>query len=126
VQQKIRNILKNIETLSYNITDLQKLKNKCQELEFLTKKSVPTDREGFVLQPAYTSTLAVQKAKLKRLKNSKWRIAKRYSSLDEIQTKRGRKKQEWRFRNRVGTKAERLRKVPLLKCGSLFILHVHF
>jgi len=39
------------------------------------------------------------------------RAAKRYSSLEEVQIKIGRKGQDWRFRNQVGIKAERQRKV---------------
>jgi len=98
VQQKIHNILKNIETLSYDIVDLQKLnilKDRCEELELLTKESVPIDGEGFVLRPSRTSTLAARKAKLKYLKNKTWQNARKFSSLDKIQSKRGRKKQNW-------------------------------
>lgn len=90
---------------------LDVLKTRCEDLELLTKESVPLDTNGLVLRPSCTSTLAARKAKLNHLKNNKWRAAKRYSSLEEVQTKRGRKRQDWRFRNRVGIKAERQRKV---------------
>jgi len=56
-QQKIRNILKNIETLSYNITDLQKLdvlKTRWEDFELLAKESVPLDTNGLVLRPSCT------------------------------------------------------------------------
>ena len=62
--------------------------------------------DGLVIRPSLSSTLVARKAKLKRFHTN-------ISSLDTIQRKRGRKRQDWKFRNRVGFKAAQLKKVLL-------------
>ena len=75
----MRIILKKVETLLYNITDIEKLqilKSKCQELETLARESAPTTG-GLVTRPSLSSTLVARKAKLKRFQTN-------ISSLDNI------------------------------------------
>jgi len=94
-----------VETLSFNITDkekLQVLKGKCDELEVLARDLAPS-ADGLTLRPTLSSTLAARRAKLK--------YKSIFSSLTTLHCKRGRKKQDWRVRNRVGMKAAKLRKV---------------
>jgi len=62
--------------------------------------------EGLVLKPSLSRTLAACRAKLKFLQTN-------ISSLDNIQRKRGRKRQDWKFQNQVGFKAAQIRKVQL-------------
>jgi len=94
-----------VETLSFNITDMEKLKvlkGKCDELEVLARGLAPSS-DGLILRPSFSSTLAARRAKLK--------YKSRLLSLTTVHCKRGRKKQNWRVRNRVGMKAAKLRKV---------------
>ena len=74
--------------------------SKCQELEKVARELAPTT-DGLVLRSSLTSTLVARKAKLKAT----------VLSLDNLKRKRGRKRQDWKFRNRVGYKAAQLRKV---------------
>ena len=90
----MRIILKKVETLLYNITDIEKLqilKNKCQELETLARESAPTTG-GLVIRPSLSSTLVARKTKLKCFQMN-------ISPLDNMQCKRGQKRWDWKFRN---------------------------
>ncbi|XP_065893425.1 uncharacterized protein [Dysidea avara] len=106
-QQQIRIVLKKVETLSFNIIDKDKLKvlkGKCDELEVLARDLAPST-DGLILRPSLSSTLTARRAKLK--------FKSRFLSLTTIHCKRGRKRQDWRIRNRVGVKAAKLRKALL-------------
>lgn len=89
---------------------LQTLKTKCQELEVLAKELTPAT-EGLVLRPTLKKTLAARRAKLRFLTA---KLSTNVSSLDSKKCTRGRKKLDWKFRNRVGSKATQLRKVCYL------------
>ena len=71
----------------------------------MAKDLAPT-ADGLVVRPSLSKTLVARKAKLKCFHTS-------VSSLDTIQHKKGRKRQDWKFRNRVGFKAAQLRKVKI-------------
>lgn len=111
LQQQIRVSLKVIETLSYDVVEVEKLQSllmKCKDLEEEARRCSPKS-EGLILQPKNTSLLA-RKIKLKYLKSKRSQHAQKYSSLVK-KVKSGRPRQSATFRNRFGRKANLLRKV---------------
>ena len=107
--ERVRIQLKEIETLSYSCTsseDLQQLNNQLKHLksEFQSKL---LHLEGIVLRPAVSHALKVRR---KYAHITRKRQLKSCSVLSET---KGRRKtlMDSRYRNRVGAKAERLRKV---------------
>ena len=81
----------------------------------MAKDLALTAADGLVVRPSLSKTLVARKAKFKRFHTT-------ISSLDIIQRKKGRKRQDWKFRNRVGFKAAQLRKVNFLYIIKLLII----
>ena len=101
---KVRETLKVLETLTFTCEDgdaLIDLNNKLNEALFQFRKCVPTS-EG---RPAIAQRTLI-KSQIKRAKS----ITQKYSSL-QLRTKRGPKRLDASYRNRVGKKASSLRKV---------------
>ena len=107
--QKVRVTLKMIETLTYSCQvpeQLAALNTKLEDI-FSEMKASIDQSEGLVIRPAITRR-AKQISQKYRSKLSL--INHKYSALPG-RKKRGRRKQSALFRNRVGQKAHRLRKV---------------
>jgi len=106
--ERVRIQLKEIETLSYSCTsseDLQQLNNQLKHLKSEFQSKLP-HLEGIVLRPAVSHALKVRKyAHITRKRQLK--------SCSVLSETKGRRKtlMDSRYRNRVGAKAERLRKV---------------
>lgn len=114
--ERVRIQLKEIETLSYSCTsseDLQQLHHQLKNLKSEFQSKLP-HLEGIVLRPAVSHAL---KVKRKYAHITRKRQLKYCSVLSEA---KGRRKTQLDscYRNRVGAKAERLRKV----C-SIILMH---
>ena len=99
-----------IETLTYSFQDAEQLATVNSKLEeiFSNMKTNMPQSDGLVIRPMI--------AKRAKQISQKYRsqlavINSKYSTLPP-EKKRGRRKQSASFRNRVGIKAQRLRKVP--------------
>ena len=107
---KARETLKIIETLTYSCEDgdaINELNCKLGEALFQFKKCIPSS-EGIIMRPAIA-----QRTKLKsQIKRAK-RITQKYGSL-QLRTKRGPKRLDASYRNRVGKKASILRKASFI------------
>ena len=93
LQQRIRTSLKNLESLSYNLTDKMKLEEVLTlttQLEQRVRSLVPTE-SGLLLRPLSTSSIIARKIRLRYKKTTQWRRAQAYSSLPKG-CKRGRPK----------------------------------
>lgn len=112
--EKVRIQLKQIETLSYSCTsteDLLELNMELRKLKAKFESKLP-HREGIVLHAAVS-----QAHKVKR----------KYAQLQKKQTcsalieggKRRKRKMNSKYKNRVGAKAERLRKVIPNTCCNI-------
>ena len=98
--------LKVIESLSYNCCDakmLEQLDHMLKEVETKLRASLPHD-DGILLRPAMTNA-----AKKVSLKYKKMRLSQYSSLLSRTKGRVGKK--DWHFRNRMGSKAERYKKV---------------
>jgi len=107
--ERTRITLKSFESLTYMCTDshiLMDFNSKLKDLLADFRNHLPHE-EQLVLRPAIVSRALKTKRKYARMK-----AGLRCSQLAEAK-KRGRKKADSRFRNRYGTKADRLRKVLL-------------
>ena len=105
--QKARETLKIIETLTYTCDDgdaLSDLNCKLNEALFQFKECIPSS-EGIIVRPAIA-----QRTRLKYQIKRAERITQKYGSL-QLRTKRGPKRLDAVYRNRVGKKASSLRKV---------------
>jgi len=87
-------------------------------LERLARELTPAT-EGLVLRPTLKKTLAARRAKLKFLTT---KLSTKVSSLDNTKCKRGRRKLDWKFRNRVGFKAAQFRKVTSVACRCWLVI----
>jgi hypothetical protein len=97
-----RTALKVLETLTYsciNPNDLHEIATKLEELILALRKKLPKS-EGIILRPE------ARKAARKRAQ----KISRKYRPLPSS-VKRGRPRNDWRYQNRVGKKADELRKV---------------
>ena len=104
---KVRETLKILETLTYTCEygdALIDLNNKLNETLFQFRKCIPTS-EGITVRPAIAQRTLI-KSKIMRAKI----ITQKYGSL-QLRTKRGPKRLDASYRNRVGKKASSLRKV---------------
>ncbi len=110
--ERARITLKSLETLSYSCSDSKLLLDFGDKLQVLLgefRDQLPQE-EGLIVRPAIVTRAIRTKRKYAHIRAaSQQRV--RYSALPE--TKSGRKKQNPKFRNRVGTKADRLRKVSI-------------
>ena len=105
--QRARETLKIIQTLTYSCDDygvLDDLNCKLNEALFQFKKCIPSS-EGIIVRPAIAQRTNL-KFQIRRAK----RITEKYGSL-KLHTKRGPKRLDAAFRNRVGRRASSLRKV---------------
>ena len=103
-----------IETLTYSCQDAEQLATMNSKLEeiFNNMKANMPQSSGLVIRPMIT-----QRAKQisQKYRSRLALINSKYSTLPP-EKKRGRRKQSASFRNRVGIKAQRLRKVPSYYC----------
>lgn len=107
--QKARETLKIIQTLTYTCDDgdaLSDLNCKLNEALCQLKKCIPSS-DGIIVRPAIAQRTK-NKSQIQRAK----RIAQKYSSL-QLLTKKGPKRLDSAYRNRVGKKASSLRKVRI-------------
>ena len=110
LQRKVSIAAKAIQSLAYccdNEDDLTQLLGKLECIAGEVKKSLPNS-EGLVIRPSLSS------ARVRRIKLKYKNLVKRtrqYGSLVHLQKQPGRKRQDYRFRNRVGQRADRLRQV---------------
>jgi hypothetical protein len=103
--ERARTNLRVLETLTYsciNPCDLHELSTKLDDLAKEFRSKLPQS-EGLVLQPN-----ARRAAKRRAQK-----ISKKYKALP-LKIRRGRVRTDWKVRNRVGAKVDRLKKVKLL------------
>ena len=100
--QKVRITLKAIEGLTYVCTDALLLEDTNRKLESVLSdlRSALPAADGLVVRPAIRE----------RLKHSDIKSGRRYSLLP-LYHKRGKKRSDYRYRNRVGKRADQLRKV---------------
>lgn len=123
LQRKISNATQIINTLSYTSTDAKHLQTMLDKLEVLIKVSkadLPSS-EGLTLRPL---SLLKRTRQIKQKYKNLSKRASTYSALESHpHSKPGRKRADFRYRNRVGRKAQHLRKVQVLFC--LFVtIHV--
>ena len=114
LQQKISITLKVIQSLAYTTDDTDRLRDLLDQLEALEKqfKRILPSAEGLIMR---STSLSDRTKRIKRKYSKLLQQAQHYSTLDLYQKhKPGRKRQDWRFRNRVGAKADRLREVSKL------------
>ena len=107
--QQVLITLKAIESLSYNCTDATKLLSldrMLKEVETKFRATLP-HQDGILLRPALVTHRA--KKVSQKYKKLHQRCIK-YSSLPP-HSKAQKKKKHWHFRNRVGGKADRHKKV---------------
>ena len=100
--QRVRTSLKVLESLTFNTTNPEQLWRLNTQIEAITmqfKATLPT-KEGLVVRPL----IQQRSRKLTR------QLLRRYGKIREYQ-KRGRKKGNWKYQNRVGMKADVCRKV---------------
>ena len=100
--QKVRVTLKALEGLTYVCTDVLLLEDINKKLEGVmadVRSTLPA-ADGLVIRPAIKD----------RIKQSEVRTTRGYSSLPQYH-KRGKKRDDYKYRNRVGKRAEQLRKV---------------
>ena len=113
LQRKISNATKIIDSLSYTCTDAKHLETTLNKLEELMKefKSALPSSEGLTLRPL--SLLKRTRQIRRKYRNLAMRVSG-YSSLEShSRSKPGRKKADFRHRNRVGGKAQHFRKVQV-------------
>ena len=114
--QEVRITLKSLSSLTYNCTDehhdaLSDLNDKLQHLMNNFRAILPHE-DGILLRPHIR----------KKLKLSRQKKASQSIKSLPLPSKRGRKKQDATFRNRVGRKAQNLRKVKCIVYGH----NMHF
>ena len=101
--------LKALETLTYccvNPDDLHEVGNKIQNIITFLKEKLPSC-EGLIIRPELRNTVRKQ-ARMQALK-----VCQKYRKLP-LRSRRGPAAKDWRYRNRVGIKADSLRKVHVL------------
>ena len=117
----VQTTLKETESLAFNIVDPQILLQLQTDLESLNKryaKEVNVE-DGLIVRPkALTKTMLVVHQVKHKYKEIQKRTAS-YKSL-ESSSKVGRLKKDWRYRNRVGRKAAKIRKVTCCYCNILY------
>lgn len=116
LRRRVRVVLHGLESLSYSTDDaakIEELLNKLEDVQHSFRSSLPSNDGLTVLPTKYVpSALTLRAKKVKQNALKRLQKAARLSSLESTQKKRpGRKKQDWRIRNRVGIAADRLRKV---------------
>ena len=117
---KARISLKSLETLTYSCIDAEMLLEVEERLQSLLKdlKAQLPQEEGLVIRPAIVSRAIKTKRKYAHIRA---RQQSGYCSALTEGKKCGRKRANSKFRNRVGCKADRLRKV----CNQDCMVHIH-
>ena len=113
--EQARTALKVLETLTYsciNPSDLHEITTKLEELILALREKLPKS-EGIILRPE------ARKAARKRAQ----KISRKYRPLPSS-VKRGRPRKDWRYQNRVGKKADELRKVIIQTFIELIHIYV--
>ena len=103
-----------IQSLAYTTDDTDRLRDLLVQLEALEKqfRRIFPSTEGLIM---HSTSLSDRTKRIKRKYSKLLQQAQHYSTLDLYRKhKPGRKRQDWRFRNRVGAKADRLREVRKL------------
>ena len=106
LQQKISITLKVIQSLAYTTDDTDRLRDLLDQLEALEKqfKRILPSAEGLIMR---STSLSDRTKCIKRKYSKLLHQAQHYYTLDLYgKHKPGRKRQHWRFRNRVGAKAD--------------------
>ena len=106
--EQVRITLKEIETLTYSCgstDDLIQLNEQLQGLKTEFKSKLP-QQEGLIIRPTIRALRTKKKDAYFRARQS----LRQYSALQKPKS-RGRKQMDSRYRNRVGSRADRLRKV---------------
>lgn len=106
--ERARITLKELESLTYTCSstpDLLLLSQQLQDLKTDFQSKLPSD-EGIIIRPAVIATALKAKKKY-----AHFRVRQRRCSTIKQGEKRGRKRMDSRFRNRVGARADRLRRV---------------
>ena len=101
--------LKALETLTYycvNPDDLHEVGNKILDIIIFLKEKRPSC-EGLIIKSELRNTVRKQ-ARMQALK-----VCQKYQKLP-LQSRHGPAAKDWRYRNRVGIKADSLRKVHVL------------
>ena len=114
LQQKISITSKVIQSLAYTTDDTDRLRDLLVQLEALEKqfRRILPSTEGQIMR---STSLSDRTNRIKQKYSKLLQQAQHYSTLDLYRKhKPGRKRQHWRFRNRVGAKADRLREVSKL------------
>lgn len=111
-RQQVLTTLKVVESLSYNCADatqLLHLNHMLKDVEAKFRATLP-QQEGILLRPAIATHSAKKiSQKYKKLHQK----SLQYSSL-RVHSKVHDKKRDWRFRNRVGSKALSHKKVGII------------
>ena len=109
MRRKVLNSLKALESLIYLAEDTDILSSTLNDIQKLSEamRNVLPDVEGLLLRPVSLSESA---RKIKQRYYLRKQKALKFRSL-ETSLPRGRKKEDSKFRGRVGRKANRLRKV---------------
>ena len=112
-RQGVRVTLKELESLSFDITSADVLKNLSCELEALKAKYQQnvTYESGLVVRPQVRATSSFKRARKLKLKYK--RLRQRIAPYGSLVPKKqpGRPRSDYRHRNRVGKKASNWRKV---------------
>ena len=111
--EKARIMLKTLETLSYSCNDSKPLVDLGKKLQLLLQEfqqQLPQE-EGLVVRSAVVSRATKTRRKYARIRATQ-QIA--YCSALEEARKGGRKRANSKYRNRFGSKTDRLRKVSCL------------
>lgn len=112
-RQAVRVTLKELESLSFDITSADVLKNLSDELQALKAKYQQnvTRESGLVLRTQVHATSSFEKARKLKLKYK--RLRQRIAPYGSLIPKKqpGRPRSDYRHRNRVGKKASNWRKV---------------
>lgn len=108
----VRITLKEIESLSFNIEDPQILLQLHTDLASLNKKYAKevNMKDGLIVRPKVPTKSIIVAHQVKCKYKEMQKRAASYRAL-ESSVKVGRPKKDWRYRNRVGRKAAKIRKV---------------
>lgn len=106
--ERARITLKEIETLTYSCSstlDLIDLDKQLKSLRTELQSKLPQE-EGIIIRPAVVARALKTKKKYAQLRQNKQNC-----SALTLSKKRGKRRADSKYRNRVGARAERLRKV---------------
>lgn len=103
---KVCILTKVITSLAYATDDTDTLLDLCDKLKLLEnqlRESLPSV-DGLIVR---STSLSERTRRIKQKYSKIFSQAKKYASLDSaVQHKRGPKRKDWRFRNRVGSKVD--------------------